>query len=156
MKHRHVLVQRELEPCGRGAVEQLKNLADVEIVRNRQVIQTRVFHQQFRGDRVGNIEREVADLFQVRTVLVVVQRAEIAKQQAIGFGVFNELEVARFTRLEDARRGEDHFSFLISAFCFAKRDRLLVAARIFEVTVNCLHSAFERRADLRKSAAEDA
>ena len=42
-------------------------------------------------------------------MFVVIQRREIAQQGAIGRGILDELEVADFTGLENAWRGEQDF-----------------------------------------------
>ena len=115
------------------------------------MVERGVFHQEFRGDRVGDVEREVADFFQVVAVLIIVERAEVAEEQAVGCRVFDEFEVAGFTGLEDARGGEENLRFRGSN----ERDGVLVAARVFEVAVESFYAAFEGGGDLAERAAED-
>ena len=63
VKHRHVLVQRQLEPRGRRRGEQIEHLLDVQIVADRHALQP-VADEILRGQRVGDVERKVADLAQ--------------------------------------------------------------------------------------------
>ena len=92
-------------------MKKFEDLADVEIVGNGEVVESGVFHQELGGDGVGDVEREVANFFQVSTVFVVVECAEVAEEQAVGFGFFDELEVAGFPGLEDAWGGEENLRF---------------------------------------------
>ena len=117
------------------------------------MVERGVFHQELRGDRVGDVEGEVADFFQVVAVLVVVKRAEVAEEQAVGCGVFDELEITHLAGLEDARGGEMDLRLFGSRS--DEGDGLLVAARVFEVAVDRFHAAIESGGDLAERAAED-
>jgi len=101
-----VLVEGELEPGGRGAVEEFKDLADIEIVRNSEVVEGGVLDEELGGDGVGDVKGEVADFNEIATVFIVVKGTEVAKKEAVGPCFLDELEVAIFTGLEDAWGGE--------------------------------------------------
>jgi len=61
MKHRHVLVEGQFEPIRRRAAQQVEGLSDIEIVGNRESVESGMLHEQAGSDRVGDVEREVAD-----------------------------------------------------------------------------------------------
>ena len=56
VKHRHVLVEGELEPIGRSGAEEVEDLPDVEIVGNSEGVETGVILEEFCRDRVGDVE----------------------------------------------------------------------------------------------------
>ena len=130
-------------------------MADVEVVRNGEVIEAGGFHEEFRGDRVGDVEGEIADFFQVVAVLVIMECAEVAEKQAVGFGFFDEFEIADFAGLEDARGGEKKCGARSGECGSEEGDGLLVAAGVFEIAVDRFHAAIEGGGDLAEGAAKD-
>ncbi len=56
VKHRHVLVERDLKPFGWCRMEEVEHLADVEVVGNREVIECGFLHQLLGRDGVGDVE----------------------------------------------------------------------------------------------------
>ena len=155
VKHGHVLVERELKPFGGSAVEELENLADVEVVGNGEVVEPGSLYQKFGGDGVGNVEREVADFFEVATIFIVVKCAEVAEEESVGCGFFDEFEVAGFAGFEDSRGCQENLGFGIRNLRSDEGDGVFVAARVFEVAVEVFHAAFEGGGDLLEGAAED-
>ena len=55
--------------------------------------------EDFRGEGVGDVEREIADADEFATVFVVIERGEVAEKKAIGFGAFDEFQVSDFAGL---------------------------------------------------------
>ena len=114
------------------------------------------FHQRPGADRIGHVEGEVAGFDQVTTIFVVVQSAEVAQQQAVGRGVFDELEVAGFAGLEDARGGEVDCRLIGAGGGGSnKLDGGWVAAGVFEVAVEGGDLVVEGGGELLEGAAKD-
>ncbi len=80
------------------------------------MVEPGILHQELRGDRVGDVEREIADLFQVMAVLVMMQRGEVPEKQPVRCGLLDEFQITHLAGLEDARGGEVDLRFLISEF----------------------------------------
>ena len=119
------------------------------------MVECGVLHQQARGDRVGDVEREIAGFHEVVAVLVVDERGEVAQQQSVGSGFFDELEVAGLAGLEDARGGEMDGGSGIGDGGFEDRDGIFVAARVFEIAVEGFQAGFDGGVELVEVAAED-
>ena len=61
VKHRYVLVNRDLEPFRRCGLQQRLELCDVQIIRGRDTLQAVTIDEVLGAERVGDIEREIAD-----------------------------------------------------------------------------------------------
>ena len=84
------------------------------------------------------------------------QSAEVAQQQAVGRGVFDELEVAGFAGLEDARGGEVDCRLIGAGGGGSnKLDGGWVAAGVFEVAVEGGDLVVEGGGELLEGAAKD-
>ena len=79
------------------------------------------------------------------------ERGKVAEQQAVGFGAFDEFQIARLAGFQDARGGEDDFAGG-AAGCF---DGFLVAAGVFEIAVDLRDSCFEGGFELGEGAGEN-
>ena len=63
--------------------------------------------EEFRGDGIGDVQGEIADLHEIATVFVVVECGEVAEEKSAGLGALDEFQVSGFACLDDARCGED-------------------------------------------------
>ena len=99
VKHRDVLMEGELKPLRRGAAEELKDLADVQIVAGGEG--TEAFgNKKIGGERVGDVEGEVAHHGEVEGAKMV-EPAKVADEDAIRLGVFNQAKETGFSRFLD-------------------------------------------------------
>jgi hypothetical protein len=157
VKHGHVLVKGELEPVGWCGGEEFEDLIDVEVVGDGEVVEVGVFHQEAGGDGVGDVEGEVAGFDEVAAVFVVLEGGEVTEEEAVGFGAFDEFEVAGFAGFEDTGGGERDLRFEIGDLRLGseKGDGIFVAAGVFEVAVDGGDFAVEGGFDLGEGAAED-
>ena len=100
-----MLVQGEFEPIGRGSREKIKNLSDIEIVGDREVLES-LLHEQLRADRIGHIQGKVADHGEIIPAFEVTDAAKIANENAIWLCVFDDAEESALARFLDARSGK--------------------------------------------------
>ena len=145
MKHRHVLMDRDLEP-GRGSgAQQSFELGDVEIVGGGHAFQPVPLQEITGGQRIGDIERIVAPhapAAEKRQMVVV------ADQIPIGAGRQHLLEHPFLARFEDARWRDPDRGCLIFNLRFliggGRRrlpvaeggDGLAITLRVFEFAVD--------------------
>src|SRR6185369_13216278 len=60
VKHRHVLMNRDLEPFRRRGLQQRFELLEVEIIRRGDALQSVTIDEIISGQRIGDIEREIS------------------------------------------------------------------------------------------------
>ena len=100
MEHRHVLVDRDLEPFRRGGLEERGDLLGVEVVRDRQAFEGMLAHEPLGGQAVGDVEGEVgAEALALEGAQILV----ITHQVAVGLAGEDDLADAPFALLVDAR-----------------------------------------------------
>ena len=147
MKHRHVLVHRDIEPRARRAVEERFELRDIEVVTRRDALEAVVLEQVLGRERVGDVEREIA------TAAVGFEKCEmvvIAHEIAVGVGRTHLFQNPLLSGFEDAGRGDpDRRAARIDgrsglgdgvqgALEFAEAgDGVTVVLRVLELTINC-------------------
>ena len=151
-----MLVQSDLKPGGRRGAEEIEHLARIEIVGDGEALEL-FRHEQFGGEGIGDVEREVADAAE-RIGAEIIERAEVADEDAVGPGVFDQDEEALLAGFLDARGGEkDVGSRGVGAITAGadEFDGVLVAADVFEVGVDFGDAHAEGGGDLVEGAAED-
>ena len=153
VKHRHVLMQSDLEPRGRSRGEKIENLGDVEIVGDREVFEAFV-NEQSRADGIGDVEGKVSDHGEMLMIPEMPDSSQIAHEDTVGFGIFDDAEETALPRLLNARSGEKN-SHRRSGRAHAG-DEIAVATHILEIDVDRRQTALDRGVDLRLGAAEDA
>ena len=104
MKHRNVLMEGELKPFRRGGPEEFEDLTDIEVVARGEGPEA-FGDEQIGGKRIGNIEREVANHGELERTEIV-EAAEIANEDSVRFGVFDQAKKSGFTGLLDSGSGE--------------------------------------------------
>ncbi len=90
VKHGHVLVERELEPGGRAAVEEVQYLLDVQVVTDGELLQAGGL-QELGREGIGHVEREIARGAQAGAGKEP-DGPEVPDQDAVGMGPGDELE----------------------------------------------------------------
>ena len=112
-------------------------MVDVEVVRDGEPVEVGMLAEELCGVRVGGVEGEIANAEQVFVVAVAVlfEGGEVAEEESVGLGAFEEGEVSGFAGFEDARCGEE--DFLVGGGGGAETiDGFAAAAWVFEVAVD--------------------
>ncbi|OQB92401.1 MAG: hypothetical protein BWX86_01839 [Verrucomicrobia bacterium ADurb.Bin122] len=159
VKERHALVQRDLEPRGRRGAEERLELRDVEIVAGGDALEPVAVQEMIGGERVGDVEREVAAAAGVGKGAQVVV---VAHEVAVGAGGAHELENPFLAGFEDARRshpdrraggraGGGRLGGLQGA---ETRDGVAVVFRVFEIAVERAGAGGPRGVELGEVAHE--
>ncbi len=105
VKHRHVLMNRDLEPRRRRGAQQGLKLDGVQIVRGGQTLEAVAIFEMIGGQGVGDVEGEIANAPAIGEIFQVIV---IAGQVAVGFAGSGLLERPFLAGFENARRrGED-------------------------------------------------
>lgn len=152
VKHGHVLVEGDLEPGRVGGGEEGKDLLKVEVVGEGEGFELGFAFEEGGGEVVGDVEREVAGEAE-GAVFEEGEGTEVADEDAIGGGAFDELEEACFARFLDAGGGEEDFGGGAGGADFG--DGVGVAADVFEVEVEAGDVEGEGGGDLGGGAAQD-
>ena len=90
VKHRHVLVDRQLEPFGRSRFEQIEYLNHIQIVAEGQTPQS-MPHEELCSQGVCNIQRKVTDRREAASGKMG-DGAEITEQDTVWTGIPDQLE----------------------------------------------------------------
>ena len=96
VKHRHVLVDRDLEPFRRRGLQQRVELREVQIVAGRDAFEAEMIFEIIRREAVRHVQRKIADAPRVRKKFQVVV---IADEIAVGVAradLFQNPFLARF------------------------------------------------------------
>ena len=150
MKHRDVLMEGELKPFRRGGAKEFEDLADVQVVARRE--SAKAFgNKEVGGEWVGDVEGEVTHHGKVDGVKMV-KCTEIADEDSIRLGVFDEAEEAGFSRFLDPGRGQKDRNL---GFFTDGLDRGGEAAEILKVEIEEVGRLSEEGLGLGRIAAKD-
>ena len=105
VKHRHVLVNGDLEPFRRRGRQQRLELLKVQVVTRGDPLQAELVFEIVRRQPVGDVERIIADAPVVREKVQVIVIADQVAVRVAGAHLFQRPFLAR---LEDARRSDEN------------------------------------------------
>ena len=159
VKHGHVLVDSDLEPFGRGGLQQGIELQDVEIVAGGEAFEVGLILEIFGGEAVGDVQGEIADAAGAGEKLQVIV---IADEIAIGIGGADLVENPLFAHFEDARRGDEDAGAVgagvregTAVGGVESSDSFAIALGVLEFAINRFGAALEGGFELRLVADED-
>ena len=105
VKHRHVLVDGDLEPFRRRGRQQRLELLEIQIVARRHAFQAEPVFEIIRRQPVGHVQRIIADAPVIGEKLQVIV---IADQVAVGVAGAHLLQRPFLAGLENARRSHEN------------------------------------------------
>ena len=156
VKHRHVLVDRHLEPVRRRGLQQRVELRDVQVVAGRDAFEAEMIFEIVRREAVRHVQREIPDPPRVREKFQVVV---VADEITVGVARADLVENPLVTRLEDARRRDEDAGRgwriengrwrRAAARGVKRRHRLAVFLRVFKLAIHRRHAALQRGIELR-------
>ena len=161
VKHRHVLVNRDLKPFRRRGGQQRIELHDIQIVACGETFEAEMIFEIARRDAVRHVQRKIADATCVRKKFQVVV---VADEIAVGVAGTDLVQNPFLTHLGNARRGDKNRGRWklgdgswdgTAARGVNRRDGLAIFFRVFKLTIERVHAAFQRGFQLRRVANED-
>lgn len=144
VKHGHVLVERDFEPTGRSGANEVLELIGVEIVTGGNVLQTEFSDEVLRGQRVGDVEREIADAPEIGEG---VQMFVVSNENAVWVAGAHLVENPFLPGFEDPR-GCDEDGQTGGAVLSDEQNGVAKALGVFELAIDGRRSCAECRLEL--------
>ena len=145
MKHGHVLMQGDFEPVRRRHRQQLEDLADIEIIRDRQVFQS-LLDEAGGRNRIGDIEGEISDLSSLCRLPKVMNPSEVSHEHSIRLRFLDDTKQACLARFLNSGSREEQRS--LGVFGSHPVYEIAIPSHILEIDVEVGHSRLDRRVDL--------
>src|ERR1051325_4690227 len=96
VKHRHVLMNRNLEPLRRSGLKQRYELLEIQIVTRGHALQSEFVFEVIRGDTVCDVQRKISDLPVIRKEFQMIVIADEITIGIAGADLFQRPFLAHF------------------------------------------------------------